>query len=443
VSELLTRNRLRLPNGKKVENASDYLNYIEKSLLKSRPMSPKEISIALVKSTKQTHRYLNALLDMKKVAKIEGSSKYKLIDSKITKSEADLQKKIETMSEFFEAETVKRFMTKCTVKARTKHNYIIAIGRMCTGKKYPEFKIHPDNWIHPETTELIIELERKLTKTQRVNPAVRRILRSWLDCGVGVSLESEKSELRKMGLMGDKNKPQTARLHMLKEQYENAKTLLKNDHLNLCKFGFRYWTFCRPSSMYIVKTDDLIFYDREVKFIEIEGQKITDEKMLELFKEKYEVKSLKHRACMIQDLKEHKTDENYVKYIFDETIVKALEKLVIFNKKQGLRFLFWHDSKTNFTFENYDTIVIAELTKDNETFKEIFEKCGFKKEDFGSSFRANYALRHFGVQWWLQETDYDYGLIASMGWKDINTLRDWYGQMTAQHFEKKISGILP
>ena len=185
-----------------------------------------------------------------------------------------------------------------------------------------------------------------------------------------------------------------------------------------------------------------MFYNRTVKYIEINGEKITDSKTIQLLGEKFKIKTLTHRACMLQDLKEYKTDENYIKYIFDEEIVKQLESWQKFRLEQKKKYLFWDNSDTVFQFEDYDTIVKTQVVNDQEYFKNLFLKVGFKKEDFGTFFRANYALRHFGIQWWLQATDYNYGLIASMGWKDINTLREWYGQYTAQHFEKKIEGII-
>ena len=441
MSDLPKNYRLRLPSGKKVNSPSQILEYIEIVALKNHPSTPKELSLLLAKSVKQIHRYLNALLDMKKIIKIEGSSRYKLIDDTSTKKSVDLTKQINSMSEFYETESVKQFLENCTTK--NKNGIITFIGRICTGQRFKDFKIHPDNWMHPETTKEIIRLQRELTNKDRIYSTFRIMVRAWLSNGLGISLESNTQQLIKMGLDGDKDKPKASKLHMTKEQYNAVIKNLENDKTSLCKFAFRYWTFCRPSSMYIVKTDDLIFYDRTIKYIQLNGDKITDPHQVEILSKDYPIKTFTHRSAMLQDLKEYKTDETYQKFIYDEKLVKELEQYQKERKEGGYSYLFWDKNETNFNFENYDSIVVNQVNIDNKIFKEIFLKSGFNRDDFSEHFRANYALRHFGVQWWLQATDYDYGLIASMGWKDINTLREWYGGYTAEHFEKKISGIFP
>ena len=431
--------RLRLPSGKKIETQEDYLDFI-KQLLSQRPRSPKQLSIALQKSTKQTHRYLKKLLERKEIEKLEGTDNYKIFNSKMSKREVDLNKMIETSGEFMEAETTQRFLEKCTRK-----NKMVVLGqiqRICLGKKFPSVKIHPDNIIFPDTFEILASEQRKRLGTQKLDWSFRQICRTWISKGMGISLESNKELLAEMGLDGDKDKPKNSRLYMKKEQYDHAKSLLKNDEVNFCKFGFRYWTFCRPSSMYIVEPRDLRFYDRTVSYIELKnGKRITDPDLVQELSEKYKIYTSTKRACSLE-IFEHKTQISYTKYIFDQEIVHALEKLCEKRKRTGYKYLFWDNNETVFTFENYDKVVQTTRETDNKIFKEIFLKCGFSRSDFGTNFRANYALRHFGVQWWLQESDYNYGLIADMGWEDITTLKLWYGQMIAVHFEKKIGGVI-
>jgi len=77
-----TIHRLRLPNGASVHTTHDFELYILNPLLRDRPMTPKELSIALNKSTKQIQRYLKPLRDSNKIQKIDGSDKYKLSQQK-------------------------------------------------------------------------------------------------------------------------------------------------------------------------------------------------------------------------------------------------------------------------------------------------------------------------------------------------------------------------
>jgi len=442
-TDLIKNQRLRLPSGKKVESPNDILEYLEKVLFKQHPMSQKDISIAFGKSTKTAGRYITALIERKKIVKIEGTFKYKLIGDRATVQTVDSTRKISTKNDFYSSETANRFLENATMK--NKKTFLAKIERICTGKRSKDFKIHPDNWLHPETTKEVIKLERQIQGRERLGASWRINLRSWIENGLGIPLEANAQQLRKMGLDGDKEEPKLSKQHMKKEQYDYVKKLLKPELQNFCKFGFRYWTFCRPSVLYMVKTSDLIFYERELKYVQINGDRITDPKEVKaLVKNNFQVEqTLKHRACRLEDFKEFKTDQNFQKFIYDEEIVLALEKYQKERIKQGKKFLFWDNNATEFTFENYDRIVKTQISIDNENFKEVFLKAGFNRDDFGENFRANYALRHFGIQFWLQSTDYDYGLIASMGWKDINTLILWYGGYTAEHFQKKISGVFP
>ena len=63
-----------------------------------------------------------------------------------------------------------------------------------------------------------------------------------------------------------------------------------------------------------------------------------------------------------------------------------------------------------------------QVKKDNLFFKEILLEIGFTSSDFGKFFRANYAFRHFGIQMWLDLTDYDYEFVSEMSHDDVGTL---------------------
>ncbi len=436
---LISIHRLRLPNGKSVKSTLDFENYIFDVLLKQRPYTPKELSIALAKSTKSIQRYLNPLKISGKIQKIEGTDKYKIASSNATKSDIQKQKAVETMAEFYETESVKKFMQNNTSK--TKLDHASRIGRICTGITFPNFKIHPDNWIHPETTQLITQLFKEKNQSEKLNISQKRLIRQWLLHGLELPLKGMRTELVRLGIDGDKPKPQSSRLHMITEQYQKTKEILKEDEFYFNNFGFSHGTFCRPSTKYTVKVDDLIFYNRTVNFIEVNGEKITNKKLILALKDNFEVKTYTHRACKLEVF-ENKTGESYTKYIYDQEIANSLEKFTEKRKSNGFKYLFWDKNETEFTFENYDTIVRAQVRKDNIYFKKLFVKVGFKPEDFGDSFRANYALRQFGIQKWRKETAYNYGLIDNMGWKDINTLILWYGQRTAEYFEKEINEII-
>lgn len=447
--------RLRLPNGQAVEKPEDFQDYIVE-LLKQRPYTPSELARALQKSTKQIHRYLNALKEKNKIEKIEGSDSYKLRNSSDSRATLQEMKLFETLAEFNSCESIKNW--KSNNNAKRLDDKLVWFSRLCTGKIIPNFKLNPDFYDTEETTKLIVSKLKEirgLSNSEMLPQHIRQTLRSFIIYGKNETLSTAKGE--RLGLSGEKASPSIATLHMKPEQYNKTVMLIREgievnvvvgnmqvskvDRQTYLKFIFRYWTFCRPSSMYIVKCDDLEFYDRTVKYIEINGEKISDKKVIQALGDKYEIKEYTHRACTVEIL-ENKTDVAYTKYIFDDQGVKELE---IYTKERianGFKYLFWDDNKTNFTKADYDTIVTHKRNLDNQVFKEIFLKVGFKEGDFGKNMRANYALRHFGVQRWLDMTDYDYGFVSEMGWEDINTLRLWYGRRTAQALQKKISEVL-
>ena len=74
-----------------------------------------------------------------------------------------------------------------------------------------------------------------------------------------------------------------------------------------------------------------------------------------------------------------------------------------------------------------------------EKLKEAYKYAGVKDQYFYK--KPLYALRHSGVQIWLERTNWDYALISEMGWRDITTLRLWYGRMPANVFQKKIMAL--
>ena len=185
------------------------------------------------------------------------------------------------------------------------------------------------------------------------------------------------------------------------------------------------------------------FEDQVVEYVEgNDNKKITNPHVIQYAKYKGDkIFAYTRRICHIK-VKEYKTDSEFDKYILDKDFVVPLEVFYNTRKSQRKKYLFWEDNSTEFTFRNYDDIAKKEVTKDNEFFKELLFTIGFKKEDLGKkNKRANYAFRHFGLQMWLINTDYDYDLVGEMSHEDTATLKKWYGKRTQDDFKSKIRGI--
>lgn len=409
-------------------------------LLKIAPRTPTEVANHLKLSREHTTRTL--MLPMKEeglIAKIDGTNKYQLRGQSVTAHQ--VERMLADESKFKDCQVIINMREATTGKGKEKQ--IKTIELICLGKKYKGFRINPDSIAFPEDIKTIVALERKRRNIDRLTHAFRQSLRDLVQNGLKHPLS--KTEAKTLGIDGDKGKPHTSRLFMTDKQYDDIKEILKQDKRLFCEFGFNFWTFVRPSIRYTVEVDDLEFYDRTVTYAELpSGKRISDKDTVDFIATiKPElIKKYTHRACRMQDVLEFKTETGYPKYIFDDDYAKAIEEFCKSRKHQGYRYLFWDDNKTEFDRLDYDRIVRAEVRKTNDIFMELFTKVGFKSGDFGGMDRANYAFRHFGIQKWLQLTDYDYGFIKTMGHKDINTLIDWYGGMIAEYIEKEMSEII-
>lgn len=407
--------------------------------LKVCPRTPTQIGIFLKLSREHvTRAILKPMLESEKISKVEGSHLYQVKGFSLERKNID--RILAQDSKFDDCQTIKNWRAGNTRKNR--ESIISQFKFICTGNsKYTSnsFKINPDSWIHPQDTENIIAEVRANLKTDLLPHGFRDLIRAFLIYGLKYQLL--EAESLRLGIPLPKDKPVNARLNCSTERYDKILDSLESSERLFCIFGFSFGTFCRPSSRYIVKCSDLFFFDRKTDFIQFKDGTIeTDPKKISQLRDNYQVETKIQRAVDLEML-ENKTGVTYPKNLFDERVVKKLE---IYTKKRisaGMVYLFWNNNDTSFTFENYDGIVRRQLQKDGKDLSKIFLKVGFAKGDFGKYDRANYAVRHFGVQWWLQATNYDYGTIAEMGWEDIETLRSWYGKMTPEHRMKTLSGV--
>jgi len=392
--------------------------------------------------------YLYPMVESGKVKKIDGTNSYALAETTVTGRE-QIKKELLTKSEFFECQTIKNWLANSSAKDEI--DTITQFIRLCLGKYNPKFKINPDNWQHPQTTlELKVALE-EYYNTKKFPWSIRQTVRQFLDKGCGLKLN--KSEMERLGFSGEKDTPKASTLHMTRDQYAQGKEILEQaDLVWYCKFIFSFWTFCRPSSKYIVTLDQLEFFDRTIEYVEKQdGTIISQPERVEDYKnflelnpnlaEKIQIKSRIERACRLE-LFEHKTQKAFPKRIYDHEAVLQLEKFVRIRKSQHKKYLFWENNDTEFTFETYDKIVVHQVTKDNVFFGNLYMQVGFTRQSFGKSLRANYALRHFGLQHWLQLTDYDFGFVSTMSHDDLATLKRWYGEYAAEHLEKKMQAVV-
>ena len=444
LTQSLPQNRLKI-DGITISKEQKLAQVI--ALFKQKPQRPSDIASQLQVARETVSReYIKPLLAANEIKKVAGTKFYQLVEQNQTHQ--DLLKELHSKSEIMNTNLMKNWNQNN--HSKHENNKFVRFTKIVLGKVNPKFKIHPDsitkdNWesVIINARNAILEIPDKFgNKITKLCYHDRQTLRHAVMYGLDVTISEVKGQ--KLGIDGDKLEAISADLQISKKQISEAKEIMKKNPLEFCKFGFKTWTFARPSSIYIVKTNDLIFYDRTVKFvIKKNGEKISNKDTIEYIEETNpeKIQTYTHRACRL-NLFEHKTQTDYKKFIYDEDFVKALEKYVAQRQFQKKKYLFWADNKTIFTFENYDKLVSLQVKNDNDFFKKILKQIGFKKEDFGIMFRANYAFRHFGIQMWLIATNFDYEKVSEMSHDDVSTLKKWYGKRSAEHFEKEISEVV-
>jgi len=99
---------------------------------------------------------------------------------------------------------------------------------------------------------------------------------------------------------------------------------------------------------------------------------------------------------------------------------------------KGRTFLFF-DKEPNKKEIKYFQSVMSKKLKEAYKKAEVTEPYAYRK--------SLHFLRHTGAHLWLMRSYYDYGLVAELGWDDINTLRDCYGGLPPEILKDKISNL--
>jgi len=413
------------------------------ALLEIAPRKNSEIATEIGYARQHCYTtYVKPLITDGKIKKVPGTDVYQLAKDKTTHH--DVKRRVINKSVFYKECSTIRKWTENTSSTNLETE-LASFLKICTGGRFKEFTIDPDNWQHPETTKQIVQVFKDSGMT-RLSYNNRQTIRHFIIYGMELTISKEEG--KRLGIDGDKMEANLGSLEMTREQYNDAKAILKKKYpREYLEFGFNYNIFCRPSVRKTVRVDSLIFYDRELEFVKIGDKKIFNKDVLNFVRlipeiaKAVKIHKFTHRACRMHVF-EFKTMTSYPKYIYDEDFVKDLEKYVAKRKFQKKKYLFWDDNNITFEQYTYRKVVSGELQRDNAVYKEVFFSIGFKPGDFGKIDKANYALRHFGLQNILQLTDYNFGLVTQMSHKDIQILMDWYGKMAATHLEKKMDEVV-
>lgn len=449
------------PNEKRnvpIATPQNIRNVILDLLQKFEALTPSQLAEHCGVSREHMQRhYLTELIEQGKVRKVEGTHNYALINSTIEEQQILEGRRLISNEEFYACKRIQKW--KELNKAKHRDDAIIRFCCMCMGqieilkhgkfiKVNIDFHMNPDFWIHPATTKECVQALRKAygisdTDRRELPRDVRNAISHFLIYGMELKGQLTQEVRDALGLSGAKNKPKASHIEMTLAQYEQSKTEFdKFSRKMLAMFGFDFWVGGRPSTRYIMRCEDLEFFDREVRYVEINEQRVTDSKFIELLKvvkPELEIKTYKHRAMHLRQ-HEFKTDDDFPKFMLDGDMSVLLEAYVKQRMNQGFKYLFWDNNETEFTFENYDSIVQYTVHKHDKIYKEVFARIGLNYEY--SKKRSNYAMRHFSIQQWMNLTDYDIAFVGHMFHKNIDTLLTWYAGITKTRAMKKLGEII-
>lgn len=146
-----------------------------------------------------------------------------------------------------------------------------------------------------------------------------------------------------------------------------------------------------------------------------------------------EVKTQDGKTFLILRIYENKTKTTWDKFVYSQDTQDAIKKVA-----QQSQFLIENRSQSNAKkIKNalrraYQDAGISYITTD-----EIEPGFNSAPYDYFQE-KPMHSLRHIGAQLWLKMTNWDFGLVADMGWKTLDELRTSYGKMPAAIKSEKV-----
>jgi hypothetical protein len=131
--------------------------------------------------------------------------------------------------------------------------------------------------------------------------------------------------------------------------------------------------------------------------------------------------------------------------LYETKTEKAFQKFLLLNidharqtweeiKKLGenREYLFFDQKPNTYQLQVF-LLRISKKLKEAYKYANVQDEYAYRK--------PFHFLRHSGAHLWLMRTQYDYGLVAELGWEDINTLRQVYGGLPREILVSKITAL--
>lgn len=354
-----------------------------------------------------TQRHLNFLLQNNQIEKIPLSHFYQLIKHKY---EFDFENDpITRIPQIFfrEIPIIKKWY-QWSIGIPSKIENVNIFQNICYGEVCKTFKINPSKWQHPFTTEKFY-IAYKTEYGKEYPEHIIKAVRAFLNVCLKVNLGKNNFEALYLGLAGRKEKSGKYRyLKFTKEDRQKAEQWLETKGVELAKeskmdedrllahFAFAFEGFPRPSRIFTTEVSRI---------------------------EKYPSSSDSGFEFRWMQL-ETKQDREYPKIMLDPKYVKWAEKWLEKRRYFRKKYLFVDDDE--YQPKKYDSMALSdERKKLADIYKRMFSDIGKTDKIFQND--TLYALRHIGVQLWIERLGYS-GLvvISQMGWEDMSTLLKYY-----------------
>lgn len=449
----LSKQRLRI-NGVKAASKEDLEREIVKLL--QTPMTRAQLAISLNRNASTLWRdYLAPMLEKGLIEKEGDYYKRKGVSRQVIE-----QKKLEDLAEneFYQIPYMARFL-EAVKRQPNRQTQLATFTSICYGRVVPSWKVNPEGWNEPETTNTFIDAYKAHFGVSELPRHIRMGLRGFLMYGLGLQLE--KTAAADRGLSGKKdNAGAHGHVKLLDNEIESALELTKDDEELNTLFACWIEGFPRPERGLLIELSSFNFGQRNLEFAWVDGEKtpIVDPHAVRILKTQHiaSQRQIQTFATLLRSagvqvdsnvevdsfvrfetvakkytsfrVRESKTDKLWPKFIFNEHCSAIVESWVKHRLKEGHRYMFY-DGKQDVE-ESQEGVILKDYDRKTGLYgklRRLYKDLG--KGDPYFHERPAYALRHCGAHVWLRRSNYNYAIVAAMGWESVDVLMKFYGTL--------------
>ena len=258
------------------------------------------------------------------------------------------------------------------------------------------FRCRPDKFDLEKAQEFVDLYLKQHPDKKKLPRHIRAAIRHFLMVAKGINIPRGFGDL--YGLSGEKEGYGNFKfVRLTEDEIEKVREILKDDLTALTFFDWGIESLARATTL--CKT--------QMNFVEQNG-------------------------IVTTILYESKTGKSFQKFLLLNIphCKQTWEEIKTLGK--GRRFLFFDKEPNTNDIKRFQ----AKMSK---ILKEAYREAGVT-EPYAYK-KPFHFLRHTGAHLWLMRTDYDYGLVAELGWDNIDTLRDCYGGLPPEILQRKITTL--